>query len=158
MYLNVTSLLCKSDKIVGFEADVFSVDEHQLPVLEQQGVRFMSGLDIELFIEELVIAHPNQRNNVIVISNPDFRDMTNVYYYKPDKALLIEPPMRSGDELMIKLRQNSKDVNLFFKTGSAIYRNVISRVCADTEVRVLKTQQDNARGEEGQRKAIFGRR
>lgn len=143
MYLNVTNLLCRDDKIVGFEADLYSVDAQQLPSLEKPNMVFMSGLDIELFIEDIVINNPNRRNNIIVVSENDFIDRTSLYYYQPNLALLIEPPVKSDDDLVINLRKDNHEHKLVFKNGSAIFRNVINRVCIDTNVKVLKTQVNN---------------
>lgn len=140
MYLNVTNLLCRADKIVGFEADLYKIDEHQLPVAEKIGLIFRSGLDIELFLEDIVIANPNRRNNLIIVNESDFADRCNIYYYQPKTAIFVEPPIKVEDELVISLRKDGKEVRLFWKTGSTIFRNVITRVCENASLKVLKTQ------------------
>lgn len=146
MYLNVTDLLCKDDKIVGFECDKYSIDQGQLPRLEKSGIRFMSGLDIELFIEDIVFNNPNRRNNIIIISEQGFEERSNIYYYQPTTAVFIEPPIKGDDSLLITLRVDGKESKIFFNSGSAIYRNVLNHICKGTNLKVLRSPNRNREG------------
>lgn len=136
MYLNVKHLFVRGDKIVGMECNSYDIDG-TTPKLREAGLRFMSGLDFEVFIEDLALNNPNRRNNIIIINEPEFEATENIHYYRPTKALVVDPPIKVEDDLIITLVLNGKDRRLFFNSGTTIFRNIIKRVCDNAEVKVL---------------------
>ena len=137
MFWNLKKLLCRNDKIVGFECDILSVDGSSL-VVDEHDHKFLSGLDIEIYIERMCLNNPNKRNNITIVQEPELEFKANVHYYMPQRAIYIEPPVKVSDGLTITLRENHKEFRLFFNNGSTIFRNVIEHIAVDTPIKILK--------------------